>query len=251
MLSQCLPVLADTVPALEDRTGSMTIHCEYKKDNSSTNIDGMELSITRVASVNVDPSVPYYYTLLSDYAESNITFENMTASESNDAAKVLADLQDQKGISGTKDVTDGDGNVSFADLDLGMYLVRQTGKSGTAVEYTTIDPFLVMVPSIDDNEEWVYEVSAIPKTMPEKVTTPTPTVTPTITPTTTPTPTPTPTTPTVRRTTITPTTPSTVRRTTSVKTGDDNNLFATTAIVLVSVAVLAGLFFFRKKNKEK
>ncbi len=230
LLLPCISVSADAVPALEDRKGSLVIQCESVDGDKTTKIDGMELAVTRVASVNVDPTLAYYYTLLDDYAESSLVFEGMTASESNEAAKTLAALQDQKGLLGTKKVTAKDGTVSFPDLELGMYLVRQTGRSGTAADYTTIDPFLVMVPMMGDAGAWVYDVTTNPKTTPKKVITPIPTTTVTVTPP-------------GRRTTVTP-----PGRTTVVKTGDTNQTALLAGIFLVSVAVLAGLFICRRKK---
>lgn len=56
--------------------------------------------------------------------------------------------------------TDVKGNVKFEDLDLGLYLVRQTNR----VEgYSVIADFLIMIPKVIDNK-WNYTIKAEPKT---------------------------------------------------------------------------------------
>ena len=63
-------------------------------------------------------------------------------------------------MTGIVKVTDGDGSVKYEDLDLGLYLVKQTNK----VEgFSKIDSFLAMIPKVIDNK-WVYDVEATPKT---------------------------------------------------------------------------------------
>ena len=50
--------------------------------------------------------------------------------------------------------------VYFDELDLGLYLVKQTNRvSG----FSKIDPFLVMIPSEIDNK-WIYDIESEPKT---------------------------------------------------------------------------------------
>ena len=57
-------------------------------------------------------------------------------------------------------ISDNNGKVSFSNLDLGLYLIRQTNKLN---KYTSIDSYLVTIPTIEDNT-WVYDIYSIPKT---------------------------------------------------------------------------------------
>lgn len=67
---------------------------------------------------------------------------------------------DRLNLTGLTKVTDEDGKVEFDNLDLGLYLVKQTNK----VEgYSVFEPFLVMLPQVVDNK-WSYEISSQPKT---------------------------------------------------------------------------------------
>ena len=54
------------------------------------------------------------------------------------------------------------GVVHFARLKNGIYLVVQTGAIGEAENYTTMLPFLVMVPRFE-NGVWNYNVNTKPK----------------------------------------------------------------------------------------
>ena len=49
--------------------------------------------------------------------------------------------------------------MTFSNLELGLYLIRQRAKSGY---YESITPFVVTVPMNSDSG-WVYDVTASPK----------------------------------------------------------------------------------------
>lgn len=59
-----------------------------------------------------------------------------------------------------KEVTNSYGRVKFDNLELGLYLVKQTNKQKG---YSMIDSFLTMIPQAIDNI-WTYDIEAIPKT---------------------------------------------------------------------------------------
>lgn len=62
-------------------------------------------------------------------------------------------------------VTDANGNAPFTVSDNGMYLAVETDKTDKAAGYETADPFFVSVPEADpETKQWVYAVSAEPKT---------------------------------------------------------------------------------------
>ena len=63
-------------------------------------------------------------------------------------------------LSSITKTTNKDGFVKFDNLQLGLYLVKQTNK----VEgYSNIDPFLVAIPK-EENNMWIYDIKATPKT---------------------------------------------------------------------------------------
>ena len=57
-------------------------------------------------------------------------------------------------------LTNNEGQVKFEDLDLGLYLVKQTNE---IKGYSSIEEFLVNIPQDIDNK-WVYDIEALPKT---------------------------------------------------------------------------------------
>ena len=79
------------------------------------------------------------------------------------AAK-LAKLADSRGISPlvSSAKPDGSGVVSFDGLEVGLYLVVQTG-TGKGDEAYTIDPFLVTIPLKGSDGALIYDVDATPK----------------------------------------------------------------------------------------
>ena len=63
-------------------------------------------------------------------------------------------------ISNKKAITDKNGIVKFENLDLGLYLVKETNQ----VEgYSNIDSFLVNIPIVEENK-YIYDIKANPKT---------------------------------------------------------------------------------------
>lgn len=57
-------------------------------------------------------------------------------------------------------LTNNEGQVKFEDLDLGLYLVKQTNE---IKGYSSIEEFLVNIPQDIDNK-WIYDIEALPKT---------------------------------------------------------------------------------------
>lgn len=58
--------------------------------------------------------------------------------------------------------TDADGRLTFSELETGLYLV--TWKRHTTGGYTyTPKPFLVSLPGLNAEDDWIYDVTAVPK----------------------------------------------------------------------------------------
>ena len=150
----------------------------------------------------------------------------MTVAESMKAAEALSKTVDTKKLSMTSVVTGTDGKAVFTGLQAGMYLVREGNKTGNAVNYTSFEPYLVMVPGVKDGQ-WVYDVTAYPKT---EITAKPTHVSPTDTP-------PTPVTPT-----------STPEK--STNTGVQNNTAVWTGVAAAAIAavIIAGLAGKKKED---
>lgn len=150
LLSMSVTVLAYT-PLDPERTGSITV-----SPTSGKSI-GTELSIYRVADVVVD-NADQQYILTEDFSGSGADLTNLDNTE--ELAKTLSAYAANQGLSGTTKAVGTDGSVTFDSLPLGLYLLIQTvAQPGESI----VNPFLVSVPMLDGNAEWVYDVDAGPK----------------------------------------------------------------------------------------
>lgn len=138
----------------------------FKKENPALDIDGAEITIYKVAdkeitgkSANYALTGAYRDLAIKDENGNDITFDGITASDSNELAAKMASIATE---SADKGVTDKYGKYTFAGLSEGMYLVVQTGKTGTAEKYSKFEPFLVAVPAYSDGK-WERNVTVEPK----------------------------------------------------------------------------------------
>lgn len=159
----------DQMPDLEPgRKGSLSVALSYKNEaGQSVKIEGVTLQAFKVADLTVINGGSSTYTLTEDFAGSQIAFDGMGASDSNQAAKALKAIVLEKGLKGQASVTDANGKAYFKDLEPAMYLVVQTANADTVPLYTEMDPYLVSVPMGDTgsgSNTWKYDVDTIPKT---------------------------------------------------------------------------------------
>ena len=154
---------AASMQDLRDEPGTLVVETKYTDEDKVTLLSGIELSIFKVASLTVSKGVANYE-LTADFSETGISFETMTADQSLSAARQFEKLAGDKDLKG-KTVVSQDGIAEFGTVEHGIYLVCQTGAEGDALEYTELDPYLVMTPqqSLDDPSAWVYDVVSIPK----------------------------------------------------------------------------------------
>jgi hypothetical protein len=159
----------ETTEAVSDTTGS--INFIYECDGAA--LSGAGISITKVADAKEEQGT-VVYTLgdtLSAYSETNAFgfetfFDDMTALESNQTAALLASENLTADFTGT---TDTDGSVTFSELPLGMYLVTQISSDGVSADYTQFEPFLISVPSMDEDGTIYTDLESRPKTDVEKI----------------------------------------------------------------------------------
>lgn len=133
--------------------GSIQITLYEKNDNEK--IEGAELTIYKVADAREkDHNLVFEY--VKELEECPVSLEDLeSATVSSEIEKCIP-----SDMAGIVKVTDSDGSVKYENLDLGLYLVKQTNK----VEgFSKIDSFLAMIPKVIDNK-WVYDVEATPKT---------------------------------------------------------------------------------------
>lgn len=139
-------------PVDMDRKGSISITMRSQGEP----VPGGTLTLIRVAVVTEDDG-NYGFALTGEFAGSGLSLENLSSQVLADS---LADYASDNGIQGITGEISETGEISFADLELGLYLlVQETPAEG----YCVVSPFLVSVPVSRDGV-YVYDVDASPKT---------------------------------------------------------------------------------------
>ena len=155
-----------------NRKGSLSITFTVKGEPIS---NGNEVGIYKVADVVEDNGFKFVYN--DTFAEAGEMPEDLDAVNGELALK-LEKIAEKKKAPLYKDSQelDSNGNVTFSDLETGLYLIVHTKKTEitlsdkTKVVYT-INPFLVSIPQKKDGK-LVYDVTSKPKVSPEKKVTP-------------------------------------------------------------------------------
>ena len=143
----------------DTRTGtiSVTLLDQYGKEP----LEGAELAVYYVAAVSRNQAGKLTYTYTRNFENCGIELYDP------DLAVKLDAYLSENPVSAIKNITDEEGKVTFSNLKLGLYFVRQTG----AVEgFAPCTSFLVTVPN-QTEDGYVYEVNASPKTQVVKLTT--------------------------------------------------------------------------------
>ena len=159
-----ISVSAHDVPDL-GRSGTINITMRH----GEATIPGGTLTIYRVGMIR-EENGNYSYVLTEEFGESQISLEDI---QSPTLAGELADYVKTHQLQGQTKQIDENAQVTFSDLELGLYLFVQ---HEAAEGYNLANPFLVSVPGIVDGQ-YVYEVDGTPKLDPitEKPDTPDPT----------------------------------------------------------------------------
>lgn len=146
-----LPVSANTVDF--NRKGSITLELIEQEHNEK--IADANIEIVKIADAKVDLNSNLYYEYVSSLTECNVDIKDVTKIDVNKLASCINDNTQR-----LSSISDNNGKVSFSNLDLGLYLIRQTNKLN---KYTSIDSYLVTLPTIENND-WIYDIYSIPKT---------------------------------------------------------------------------------------
>lgn len=155
------PVFAGDYEA--GKTGNLTLTVQQAdEEGNQTPLPDVGLTIYKVGSVNFDGNV--HFVLDEALAAAAIDFDSITTADGwYEAAEKLAAMI----VSGNVDVwgmsksSDAEGNMTFADLVEGMYLVVQTDGNSSVM----VSPMLISVPFADQEQGWMYDVQAYPKSV--------------------------------------------------------------------------------------
>ena len=137
-----------------DSDGVGSISVTLIDRDGKTPITGAELSLYYVATVSLNSNNNLSYTFTKAFEDYGAALDDPALS-----VKLDAFVKDHS-VTAEKLVTDVHGNVSFTNLPLGLYFVKQTT---TASGYAPCTSFLVTVPNHNTNG-YVYDVNASPKT---------------------------------------------------------------------------------------
>ena len=135
-----------------DRVGSISV--TLMDHDGKTPISGAELSLYYVATVKLNNKNNSSYTFTNAFEDCSCALDDSTLSVNLDA------FVKEHSVSAERLVTDAHGNVTFTDLPLGLYFVKQTS---TVAGYAPCTSFLVTVPN-HNTDGYVYDVNASPKT---------------------------------------------------------------------------------------
>ena len=128
-------------------------------------VAGGSLTLYRVADVHEENGADYSFVWTEEYAGSGLSLENI---QDPALAKALAEYADGQNYIGIKRTISRSGEITFQELELGLYLLIQ---EDPAPGYYRIDPFLVSVSTMKDGS-YIYEVDGSPKLSLEKDPTP-------------------------------------------------------------------------------
>lgn len=145
-----ISVFAAEVPDLTKK-GSISISMH----SGDTKVGGGTLTLFRVGAVS-ENNGDYSFVPTGDFVDCGKSFADVSSS---DLASSLAEYAEKNSISGNTQTIDDDGNITFADLELGLYLLVQ---EEAAEDYNEANPFLVTVPRLQDGV-YIYDVEASPK----------------------------------------------------------------------------------------
>lgn len=153
LIAWTLLVMPVTAFALDyDRVGSISV--ELKDRDGETPIQGAELSLYHVAKVSLNSEKNLSYNFTDAFEDCGFELDDPALSAKLDG------FVKENSLSAQKLVTDAHGKVTFANLPLGLYFVKQTN---TVAGYAPCTSFLVTVPN-ESADGYVYDLNASPKT---------------------------------------------------------------------------------------
>lgn len=150
------PLCACAAPLDPEAKASLTLH--YQKDGKT--FPDLDVEIHRVARANPDGT----FELLEPYSGYPVNIHDITAQDQwKHAASTLSAYIVADRVAPDRQVKTGsDGTAAFADLETGLYLIREVlaeNEDGTYLFNT----FLIYLPTPQSDGSWQYEMEAIPK----------------------------------------------------------------------------------------
>ena len=150
-----LAVLPLTAMAQQFEPGQLgSISVALVSQDGKSPMEGAELSIFYIATVEADENGTLFYTYTDAFSDCGVELNDP------ELVKTLEAFVSGKDIPAQKIITDSQGKAVCTDLPLGLYFVQQTGE---VKGFALCTPFIVTVPGIT-SDGYVYEINASPKT---------------------------------------------------------------------------------------
>lgn len=170
MLCSCMLLLLSSMLSVVNAAGRV----DTGRDSSLTLSFRHEAQALENVAVRLyrtaDISETAHFTLAGDFAEYPVQIDGLDADGWTAAASTLAAYAAADNIQPTASgTTDADGKAVFDGLRTGLYLVIADDLRIEKTVYTSA-PFLVSLPNLDENDNWIYDVTALSKI--EKITEP-------------------------------------------------------------------------------
>ena len=156
------PVFAGDYVAGTKGNLTLTVQQESEDGTATTPLQGVGLALYKVGGVDTsDGNV--HFVLDSALASTGINFDSITTADDwRSAAETLAGAVTGVELEVKTDSSDENGNMIFPGLDEGMYLVVQNDVETSDV---TVSPMLISIPFANEDEGWLYDVQAYPKSV--------------------------------------------------------------------------------------
>ena len=141
-----------------DTKGSLRLSYSY----DGTPFEGLQIRIFRVAEVSAYGD----FTLTGNFYDLPVDVNHVkTQDEWRELASTFSAYVTANEIAPEYELlTDGEGQATFADLPLGLYLVYMV-RADQEDGYCHFDSFMISVPTLDAEDNWVYSVESRPKSV--------------------------------------------------------------------------------------
>ena len=156
------PVFAGDYVAGKTGNLTLTVQQESEDGTATTPLQGVNLALYKVGGVDTsDGNV--HFVLDSALASTGINFDSITTADDwRSAAETLAGAVTGVELEVKTNSSDENGNMIFPGLAEGMYLVVQNDVETSDV---TVSPMLISIPFANEDEGWLYDVQAYPKSV--------------------------------------------------------------------------------------
>ena len=147
-------------------TGTLFVELSCEDNNGQEKVfEGITLQVFQTADLKVENGTVEYM-LCSAFADTDVSFTGVSASESSQEAILLSKSAGVKGTPTAVAVTDQNGKAQFENLSHGIYLVVMKEDENTDSLNLQMDPYLVSLPmaeKADGGYRWNYVVFSHPK----------------------------------------------------------------------------------------